>query len=195
VLGTYLAILAGAFIIGNESIQAYAENAGHPSLPWRIGFALGVVPSFLIIWIRRSMHEPESWQQAQEASHDGEGKKLGSIMDLMLPEYVKGTCIGVLLAAIGLATFWGVHIYGKNAFLNAVQADYLAEQFPGQAEISPEGAPQTLGDAGNVPGDDWRWTGTAGIRSDLRMGRTPRGIFPVSRRRADQFLTAVPGIS
>ena len=45
------------------------------------------------------MHEPESWQQAQEASHDGEGKKLGSIMDLMLPEYVKGTCIGVLLAA------------------------------------------------------------------------------------------------
>ncbi|MBN68924.1 MAG: MFS transporter [Gimesia sp.] len=138
VLGTYLAILAGAFIIGNESIQAYAENAGHPSLPWRIGFALGVVPSFLIIWIRRSMHEPESWQQAQEASHDGEGKKLGSIMDLMLPEYVKGTCIGVLLAAIGLATFWGVHIYGKNAFLNAVQADYLAEQFPGQAEISPD---------------------------------------------------------
>ncbi|QDT27782.1 Putative niacin/nicotinamide transporter NaiP [Gimesia panareensis] len=138
VLGTYLAILAGAFIIGNERILDYAKEAGMPSMPWRVGFALGVVPSFLIIWIRRSMHEPESWKHAQEAAKEGSGQKMGSIFDLVLPEYVKSTCIGVLLAAIGLATFWGVHIYGKNAFLNVVQADYLAEQFPGQTDVPAE---------------------------------------------------------
>ncbi|MFG0240266.1 MAG: MFS transporter, partial [Gimesia chilikensis] len=43
VLGTYLAILAGAFIIGNERILEYAKEAGMPSMPWRVGFALGVI--------------------------------------------------------------------------------------------------------------------------------------------------------
>ncbi len=129
VLGTYLAILAGAFIIGNESIQEYAREVGYPSLPWRIGFALGVVPSFLIIWIRRSMKEPESWQHAQDTAKQDSSQKMGTIRDLFLPQFSRGTYIGVSLAAIGLATFWGVHIYGKNVFLNAVKADYVAEHF------------------------------------------------------------------
>ncbi|MFH1300680.1 MAG: MFS transporter [Planctomycetota bacterium] len=138
VLGTYLAILAGAFIIGNESIQEYAKNIGYPSLPWRIGFALGVVPSFLIIWIRRSMKEPESWQHAQETAKQDSSQKMGTIWDLFLPQYSKGTYIGVSLAAIGLATFWGVHIYGKDVFLNAVKADYVTEHFQGQADHSAD---------------------------------------------------------
>ncbi|QDT90091.1 MFS transporter [Gimesia algae] len=138
VFGTYLAILAGAFIIGNESIQEYAEKVDFPSLPWRIGFALGVVPSFLIIWIRRSMKEPDSWQHAQEAAKQDSSQKMGTIGDLFLPDFLKSTCIGVLLAAIGLATFWGVHIYGKNAFLNSVTADYVAEHFEGQPDVTSE---------------------------------------------------------
>ncbi len=138
VLGTYLAILAGAFIIGNESIQEYANNAGHPSLPWRIGFALGVLPSFLIIWIRRSMKEPESWKHAQETAEQDSGQKLGTISDIFLPQYVKSTIIGVSLAAIGLATFWGVHIYGKNVFLNSMKNDYVIEQFENQTDITQE---------------------------------------------------------
>tara|TARA_R110002111_G_scaffold144910_2_gene211301 strand:+ start:170826 stop:172223 length:1398 start_codon:yes stop_codon:yes gene_type:complete len=138
VLGTYLAILAGAFIIGNETIQEYAREVGYPSLPWRIGFALGVVPSFLIIWIRRSMKEPESWQHAQDTAKQDSSQKMGTIRDLFLPQYSKGTYIGVSLAAIGLATFWGVHIYGKNVFLNAVKADYVVEHFQDQADISAD---------------------------------------------------------
>jgi len=138
VLGTYLAILAGAFIIGNESIQEYAQQVGYPSLPWRIGFALGVVPSFLIIWIRRSMKEPESWEHAQQAAKEDSSQKMGTIWDLFLPQYSKSTYIGVSLAAIGLATFWGVHIYGKNVFLNAVKADYVVEHFQGQVDISTD---------------------------------------------------------
>ncbi|MCH9657040.1 MAG: MFS transporter [Planctomycetes bacterium] len=138
VLGTYLAILAGAFIIGNESIQEYAANAGHPSLPWRIGFALGVLPSFLIIWIRRSMKEPESWKHAQETAQQDSSKKMGTITDLLLPQYLKSTLIGVTLAAIGLATFWGVHIYGKNVFLKSVKNDYVIEQFEDQTNIPQE---------------------------------------------------------
>jgi len=137
-LGTYLAILAGAFIIGNESIQEYAQQVGYPSLPWRIGFALGVVPSFLIIWIRRSMKEPESWEHAQQAAKEDSSQKMGTIWDLFLPQYSKSTYIGVSLAAIGLATFWGVHIYGKNVFLNAVKADYVVEHFQGQVDISTD---------------------------------------------------------
>ncbi|QDT98472.1 MFS transporter [Gimesia aquarii] len=138
VLGTYLAILAGAFIIGNESILEYAKEAGYPSLPWRIGFALGVVPSFLIIWIRRSLKEPDSWKHAQETAKQDTSQSMGSISNLFLPQFIKSTCIGVLLAAIGLATFWGVHIYGKNVFLNSVKKDYVIEHFEGQIDVPKE---------------------------------------------------------
>jgi len=138
VFGTYLAILAGAFIIGNESIQAYAESIDFPSLPWRIGFALGVVPSFLIIWIRRSLKEPESWKHAQETAKKDPSQSMGTIGDLFSIKYSKSTCIGITLAAIGFATFWGVHIYGKNAFLNAVKADYRVEHFQDQPDVSEE---------------------------------------------------------
>lgn len=158
VLGTYLAILAGAFIIGNESIQEYAREVGYPSLPWRIGFALGVVPSFLIIWIRRSLKEPDSWQHAQETSQTDASKSMGTILDLFLPQYLKSTCIGVLLAAVGLATFWGVHIYGKNVFLNAVKAEYVAEFIQTHPD-SPAEATATYLDSMKAPLKQWEMLG------------------------------------
>ncbi|EDL61254.1 probable sugar transporter [Gimesia maris DSM 8797] len=138
VLGTYLAILAGAFIIGNESIQQYAEDAGYPSLPWRIGFALGVVPSFLIIWIRRSLKEPESWQNAQNAAKSDSSKQMGSILNLFSSPYLKSTCIGIILASIGFATFWGVHIYGKDAFLKTIESEYVAEFKANEPTVTQE---------------------------------------------------------
>ncbi len=126
VFGTYLAIAAGTWIIANPIFQSET----YPSLPWRVGFALGVVPSFLIIWIRRSLHEPESWQQAKQRSQGDDSQRLGTILDLFRGELRTKTLVGVGLAAVGLATFWGAHIYGKDILRRDVESGFLAEAGP-----------------------------------------------------------------
>jgi len=132
VFGTWLAILAGILVIGNPAIQGYADNVGVPTLPWRLGFAAGVLPALLILWIRSSVREPESWQAARDRAQQQSGQQMGVIGDLFRGGLAVRTFVGVTLATVGLATFWGTHIYGKNALLDAVQERYLEEETQGE---------------------------------------------------------------
>ena len=110
VLGTYLATAAGYFIVGNPLFQSEA----HPSLPWRLGFVVGALPAVLILWIRRGLREPESWEQARARASADASQSMGRVAELFQGELRRRTLVGVSLATVGLATFWGVHIYGKN---------------------------------------------------------------------------------
>lgn len=147
VFGAWLAIAAGSFLIGNESIHQWAEGIGHPTLPWRIGFGIGVFPALLIIWIRRSIKEPESWTQAQKKSSaqekrtsasteidPPEAKQLGRISELFQGQLLRSTLTGVTLAAIGMATMWGAHIYGKNLLKRDVAREYLLDELQKQGK-------------------------------------------------------------
>lgn len=127
IFGTWLAIAAGAFIIGNPYFDRLAEQTGIASLPWRIGFALGVVPAFLIIWIRKSLKEPASWQEAKQLAAEDQTQQVGRLSELFSAPLIRNTFVGFTLAAVGLATFWGVHIYGKNLLQNSVKAEFLTE--------------------------------------------------------------------
>lgn len=140
VLGSYLAVAAGAFLIGNTAVRAWAVSPemnwvngfmDPVSLPWRLGFALGVLPALLIIWIRRSLREPESWVAARQQTDNETGHRMGAIGDLFKGALLRNTLIGVLLATIGLATFWGSHIYGKDVLRNAVEQQILASAVSG----------------------------------------------------------------
>lgn len=122
VFGTYLAVAVGFLVIGNPAFQSEA----YPSLPWRLGFLVGVLPAFLIVWIRRSVHEPESWQEAKSRAEEG-SDNLGRVSDLFGSQLIVRTVVGVGLAAVGLATFWGAHIYGKDILRRDTAAVYLAE--------------------------------------------------------------------
>ncbi|MBL8829328.1 MAG: MFS transporter, partial [Planctomycetaceae bacterium] len=118
VLGTMLAIAAGYFIVGNPALQ----SEQYPSLPWRVGFLVGVLPALLIIWIRLSLKEPE-----RPASVASDVKQPGQIGELFTGHLLRHTIIGVGLAAVGLATFWGVHIYGKDLMRADAERTVLAE--------------------------------------------------------------------
>lgn len=119
VLGTFLAVAAGAFIVGNHQLALTLPLAGDAVrlTGWRLGFLLGVLPALLIIWVRVSLREPEMWQKTQSAASAAKG----SVAPLFAPTLRLHTLVGVGLAAIGLATFWGTHIYGKNVFQQAYQ--------------------------------------------------------------------------
>jgi MFS family permease len=94
VAGTWLAAGA-ALIVGTH---------------WRYAYLIGVVPALLVLWVRSSVREPERWQQATL-----EGRKLGSFRELLGDgRWARRAIFGLLLAAVGLSTFWGVVVAGQD---------------------------------------------------------------------------------
>jgi MFS family permease len=122
VLGTYLAVLAGLFVV-----------AGHEH-GWRWGFLLGVAPALLVFWVRVSMREPETWQSARALAATDASHRLGRFVDLFsTPVLTRNTGLATGLGIIGLATFWGTHFRGKDLLLRAQK---LREVVPISAALS-----------------------------------------------------------
>ncbi|MGI9474391.1 MAG: MFS transporter [Rubripirellula sp.] len=126
VFGTLLAAATVAMLIGNQALNDQLAAAGWEG--WRIGFAIGVLPALLTLWIRWKLHEPESWTRAQERAKEDATQAPGRLTELFSKENLRATLVGVTLATIGLVTFWGIHIYGKNALLRRAQADVLSAE-------------------------------------------------------------------
>jgi MFS family permease len=126
VFGTLLAAATVAMLIGNQALNARLAEAGWEG--WRIGFAIGVLPALLTLWIRWKLREPESWQRAQERAAQDPSQKPGRLSELFSSENLRATLVGVTMATIGLVTFWGIHIYGKNALLRRAQADAMVAE-------------------------------------------------------------------
>lgn len=128
VLGTYLAVAAGAFIVNN------------PRFGWRAGFAIGALPALLTLWIRWQLREPEAW--TQDATRRAAPQSAGRLADLFSPGIASRTVLGFSLAVIGLATFWGVHIYGRDFTRLRAQAEF--ERQAGLTAESPAEARQAV---------------------------------------------------
>lgn len=129
VFGTLLAAAVGAFVV------TLGEGA------WRYGFAIGALPALLTLWIRWSLREPEQWVKAREKAATDTTQQTGRLIDLFQGDNLRNTIVGVALASIGLVTFWGTHIYGKNALLRDAQRQaLLAEGVPLQRNAEEQTA-------------------------------------------------------
>jgi MFS family permease len=94
ILGTWLAALAGMAVGSN----------------WRYAYLIGIAPALLVLWVRSSIEEPESWQQAER-----EQRRMGSFRELFGTwRWARSALLGILLAAVGLGTFWGVTVAGQD---------------------------------------------------------------------------------
>ncbi|MEW6360099.1 MAG: MFS transporter [Planctomycetota bacterium] len=94
ILGTWLAALAGLAV------------GAH----WRYAYLLGVLPALLILWVRSHVQEPEVWSKTE-----GSGRSKGSFRDLLTdPRWRMRAIFGMLLAAVGLGSFWGVTVAGQD---------------------------------------------------------------------------------
>ena len=123
VFGTLLAVAAIALLIGNQHLNTSLAERGIDG--WRVGFAIGVLPALLTLWIRWKLREPESWTAARNRAREDDTQPTGRISELFSSAYLRNTVIGVTLATIGLVTFWGGHIYGKNALMRKAQTEVL----------------------------------------------------------------------
>jgi MFS family permease len=94
VLGTWLAALAG-LAVGAE---------------WRYAYLVGVAPALLVLWVRVTVREPVRWTRTE-----AEGRRRGSFRELFGDRrWAWRAVFGVLLAAVGLGTFWGVIVAGQD---------------------------------------------------------------------------------
>jgi MFS family permease len=128
VLGTFLAVAAGIYVVGNTELEWSVKLLGreYELSGWRLGFLLGALPALLIIAVRWGLREPERWVQSRQAG-------AGRVPALFAPGLRTRTLIGVGLATVGLATFWGTHIYGKDA-LRAAHRRELLEKLGADAD-------------------------------------------------------------
>lgn len=84
---------------------------------WRIAYLVGVIPALLVLWVRVSVKEPETWKEAKKSK----AGQMGSYTDMFRSAKWRARAIfGALLAMVGLATFWGVVVAGQD-----IAADYL----------------------------------------------------------------------
>ena len=78
---------------------------------WRWAYLVGIVPALLVLWVRVSVKEPETWENAKETKRE----RMGSYRELLgTPLWRSHAIFGALLAMVGLATFWGVVIAGQD---------------------------------------------------------------------------------
>jgi predicted MFS family arabinose efflux permease len=126
ILGTWLATFAGVWVGSN----------------WRMAYLIGVVPALLVLWVRAGVKEPESWTHAKATANE----RLGSFKDLFSdPRWAKRAFLGMLLATVGLASFWGVVVATQDLTTMILIKDGVDPKQAAQTAKSAYGFIQTAG--------------------------------------------------
>ncbi len=82
---------------------------------WRWGFLLGVVPALLVLWIRVSLREPERWVATRHEDASSSRPRYADLAELLgRPPWRGRALLGLGLATVGLATYWGIFAWGPE---------------------------------------------------------------------------------
>ena len=115
VLGVGLAAVTGMVFVRPDS--------------WRWGFLLGVAPALLVLWIRVSLHEPERWVATQHEDSSSARPRHADLAELLGRQPWRGRALlGLGLATVGLATYWGIFAWGPELVATVMGERASAEE-------------------------------------------------------------------
>jgi MFS family permease len=77
-------------------------------------FLVGVLPAFLVFWIRRAVPEPEEWHSARKAAKG----RAPRIRDLFQGEVRRTTLLVILVCAVSLTAHWAFTFWHQLEFKN-----------------------------------------------------------------------------
>jgi MFS family permease len=100
-LGYMAAAIAGALILGSPALGDEA---------WRYLFLVGVIPAFFTLWIRRNVHESETWK-ARKVEETLSGKKTNPFAVIFGPALLGRTLLIILLGSAVQFANWGVFFW------------------------------------------------------------------------------------
>jgi MFS family permease len=96
-LGYMMASISAALILGQPSLGADA---------WRWLFVVGVVPAFFTLWIRRYVHEPETWTKKPRVT---DGRSPFAV--IFGPSLLKRTLLIIALGSAVQFANWGLFFW------------------------------------------------------------------------------------
>ena len=125
ITGTWMAALAGM-------------AAG---IHWRYAYLISVGPALLVLAVRSKVREPQRWRSATEGT-----RPMGSLRDLLKSApWNRRALFGLLLAAVGLGTFWGVVVAGQDLTREMLTRHGMANRSADQLAKLAYGIVQTFG--------------------------------------------------
>jgi MFS family permease len=96
---------------------------------WRWGFLLGVAPALLVLWIRMSLREPQRWAATRHEDPSSARTRYADLTELLgRPLWRSRALLGLGLATVGLATYWGIFAWGPELVATVMGNRASAEQ-------------------------------------------------------------------
>lgn len=113
ILSTIGNITAGLAKIGIDSLEAnHTIVAGSG---WRWMFLIGAAPALMIVFTRKYLKEPESWQRLKDADQLPKGSIFAPYASLLAnTRWRKNLLIGAVIASTGVIGLWAIGEYAVD---------------------------------------------------------------------------------
>jgi MFS family permease len=115
-----LGLLQSLSAVGNMMASVVTLCLGDLDLRWRWAYFVGFLPALLIVWIRRSVKEPEAWLHAKQKA--SLGQEMGNIGQIFThPVLRRNTIAAVMMAAAGGIALWGAGFFSTDILREELQ--------------------------------------------------------------------------
>lgn len=119
-----LGMLQALSAVGNMTAAIVNLLVGNFGGDWRLVFLVGTLPALLVVWIWKSVKEPDKWVQARaKAEAGGElQKEFGAMSELLRdPALRRNTLIGATLGVVGVGGVWGIAFWSPDLLREALR--------------------------------------------------------------------------
>ncbi len=117
-IGVMLACLTQYLIAGGGLIHLFGSDSFVGGMlakyPERFVFLVGVIPAFLVLWIRKAVPEPEEWHAAKKAATG----RVPSVMELFRGDVLRTTVLTIIVCACSLTPWWAFMFWNNQHMRN-----------------------------------------------------------------------------